>query len=81
MNVQTVTIKYNGEYHEFQAADLDMSQTNPADREVLNAIMVRLNINDLTGFVVDPPENERNLGQHDTKTVLNVRPTATYGLS
>ena len=79
MNVERVTIKYDGQYSEFQAGDLDMSPTNPSDAEATTAVIAQLDIDNLTGYVVDPPETERNSGQHDDKTVLNVRPTASYG--
>lgn len=79
MNVERVTIKYDGQFYEFPVAELDVNPQNPPDTAVMNAVMGQLGINSLPGFVVDPPESERFAGQHDTKTVINIRPTATYG--
>lgn len=79
MNVAAVTIKYNGEFHEFPVESLDFNPQNPSDAAVLAAVRGALSAETLNGFVVDPPEVERNTGQHDTKTVINIRPTATYG--
>ena len=81
MNVERVTIKYNGEFHEFQSDALDINPSNPTDSAVMAAVMGALGAHDLTGFVVDPPETERQQGSHETKTVLNIRPTAVYGRS
>ena len=80
MEVQIVRIKYDGELHEFQASNLDMGTTNPSDNEVIASVMVALDTDGLTGYVVDPPESERNAGNHDDKVVLDVRPSATYGI-
>ena len=82
MNVETVTIKYDGEFHEFSVSDLDLTPDNPTDNDVKTAIIARLDLSGLSsldGFVVDPPEAERTAGSHAEKTVLNIRPTATYG--
>jgi hypothetical protein len=88
MVIDKVTIKYNGQYIEFPERDkgfetltdqLDINPNNPSDAAVTAAVMGALGANSLSGFVIDPPETERMAGQHDTKTVLNIRPTATYG--
>ena len=59
-------------------------QANITDEQVITAISVELagedeSPVDLSNFVVDPPEAERLAGQHDDKTVLNLRPPATFG--
>ncbi len=79
MNVEKVTMKYDGEFFEMPISELDMSPENPSDSSVLNAVKGYLHIRSLDGFVVYPPENERTEGLHDSKTVLNIHPTASYG--
>ncbi len=53
------------------------------DEQVMTAISISLGGDgtpvDLSNFVIDPPESERLAGQHDEKTVLNLRPPATFG--
>lgn len=82
---EKLTIKYNGEYHEFPVIDLDMSADLATDAHIISAVTSQLRENNdqsvnLSGYVVDPPESERLAGQHNDKTVLNIRPTAVYGL-
>lgn len=85
MNVQKVTVKYGGEPYEFDVSELDMSPVNPSDQEVRDAIIGALShrhgitVANLNEFVVVPPQDERNAGEHDAKTVLNLMPDATYG--
>lgn len=79
-----ITIKYSGHYKEWPLSDLDISSENPSDEEIRDAVMLRLDhdglpVTALDGYVVDPPEEERLAGQHNDKTVLNIRPSATYG--
>ena len=85
MNVQKVLIKYDGELYEFDIDDLDMPSTNPTDLEVKNSVIGSLSrkynvtLESLAEYVVVPKEEDRNSGLHDTKTVINIMPDATYG--
>lgn len=85
MNVQKVLIKYSGEAYEFDVSELDMSASNPSDAEVRQAVVLALHqrhsleVDNLNEYVVVPPQDERNSGQHDAKTVINLMPDATYG--
>lgn len=81
---EKVIIKYNGRSHEWPVAELDLPSEQITDSHVLAAVTQRLDsegvaVHSLTGYSVDPPESERLSGQHEGKTVLNVRPTATFG--
>ncbi len=92
MAFERITIKYGGNYHEWgndqqPLTDLDIPlAANGAleegidDESVKTAVMVALDAPNLEGYVVDPPQDERDRGEHGEKTVLNLRPTATYGL-
>ncbi len=82
---ERVTIKYDGRFYEFAMADLDLPDAaSPTDADIQTAVIGRLAAEgvpsaNLAGFVIDPPESERQSGEHDSKTVLNIRPTATFG--
>lgn len=89
MIVEKVTIKYNGISYEFPEQEagfntltdqLDLNPNNPTDAQVFNAVCAALQVPSLDGFVIGPPESERLAGQHDSKTVLNIRPPAQAGL-
>lgn len=80
MQVEKILVKYEGGVTQLDVVNdgLDMGQTNPSDEEVMNAVMQKTEIDNLDGYVVDPPQAERNAGQHETITVLNIRPSAHY---
>lgn len=75
-----VTMKFDGRFYEWPVSELDMPADAATDSHVLAAVQTKLGVESLSGYVVDPPQSERLAGQHDDKTVLNVRPTATYGI-
>lgn len=84
MAFSRVTIKYNGEFHEFDLTDMDIPLEGATDQQILTATREHLEgrgvtVSNFNGYVVDPPQAERLSGLHDDKTVLNIRPTATYG--
>ncbi len=89
MQVEKVLIKYDGRSFELDVADMDLAPDNPSDQEVKDAAAVRISqiladegnpaTPDFSNLVVDPPQNERQDGQHPNRTVLNMRPSATYG--
>ena len=91
MQVEKVLIKYAGRSFELAVSEMDLAPDNPSDQEVKDAAAVRVSqilaeegesvTPDFSNLVVDPPQNERQAGQHPDKTVLNMRPPASYGPS
>ncbi len=85
MNAQTATAKYDGRYFETPTEELDIENpTNPTDAQVKVAMAAYIeqesgSAPNLADYVVDPPEAERMAGQHENITVLNLRPSATFG--
>lgn len=84
MAFNRVTIKYDGQFHEFDITDMDIPLDGATDQQVLSATRQKLEeggiaVSNFNGYVVDPPQAERLSGLHDGKSVLNIRPTATYG--
>lgn len=84
MAFEKVTIKYNGEYYQWPVSELDLPSGDVTDDQIRLAVVQALSaegviVSDLNNFVVDPLESERLNGEHEDKTDLNVRPSATYG--
>lgn len=85
MAFDRVTVKFDGEFHEFPIEDLDIP-SDPDDSHVLSAVNQKLSeihstsVN-LSNYVVDPPIADRRAGQYNDMTVLTVRPSASFGLN
>jgi len=81
MAFEKVAIKYDGRYEEAVLSELDLANPgSPTDSELKTALAVELDSRgfdspDLSGYVVDPPENER---VDSDLTILQIRPSATY---
>lgn len=87
-----LTIKFDGRSYEFPISEVDVNPDNPRDEEIRVAASAAIFAQhqeenpgvepvrpDFSRFVVDPPEAERLRGDHADKTVLNLRPSASYG--
>ena len=77
MAIQTVTVKYDGQYHEILFAELDLNRDTATDAQIKAAVATQLGTNALNEFVVEPAEGEPSRA---LATVLNIRPTATFGV-
>ena len=76
---EKVTVKYNGQYHEFVLQDLDLATPqNPNDSDLKAAIALNIPGSSFVDYVVSPPESERLAGQHNNITTLNIHPVASY---
>ncbi len=89
---ERITIKYAGNYYEWgneqrPLTELDVPvspdglslEDGISDESIKTALMAALGAPNLDGFVVDPPQEERQRGEHAEKTVLNLRPPAIWG--
>ena len=87
-----VTVKHDGRYFEFPIDTIDVNPDNPTDEQIKTAMAGAIHaqlqdespgsdpaVPDFSRFTVDPPQAERLSGQHANKTVLNLRPSASYG--
>jgi len=63
-----VLLKYDGELHELNVADLDMDPSEATDAEVRTAVERHLEVDSLAEYVIERGD-----------TVLNMRPTASFG--
>jgi len=67
---EKVTIKYDGEIKEFELAHLDLANPgDPTDEELMQALRIALDIQNLSGYDV-----------YRADTVINVAPHAQYAL-
>lgn len=74
--IEMVQIKYDGRVREIPVTELDMDPASASDAEVLHAVARNLGVDSLDEHQVEPPENHVDRA---TVTVLNLRPTATFG--
>lgn len=80
---ERVVLKFDGQCHEWSVSELDMPIEHATDVQVLNGVHQKLasmgiSADNLSGYVVDPPESERLSDMHEGKIVLNIRPHATW---
>lgn len=74
--IEMVQIKYDGRIREIPASELDMDPANASDAEVLQAVARNLGVDSLNEHQVEPSETHED---RSTVTVLNLRPTASFG--
>lgn len=74
--IEKVQIKYDGRLHEISVTELDMDPATATDSEILHAVARNLGVDSLSEHQVEPPQGHID---RSSVTVLNVRPTATYG--
>lgn len=74
--IEKVQIKYDGRLREIAVSELDMDPANATDSEVLQAVARNLGVDSLNEYQVEPPQDHID---RSSVTVLNVRPTATFG--
>lgn len=65
---EKVLVKYDGELKEIPIADLDIDPVQATDAQIRTAVEQHLNVDSLSEYVVERGE-----------TVLNLRPTASFG--
>ncbi len=65
---ETVLLKYDGELREIPVDELDMDPEQATDAQIRTAVERHLEVDSLGEYVIERGE-----------TVLNMRPTATFG--
>ena len=65
---EKILVKYDGHLHEISVSDLDMDPGGATDEEVRTAVERHLDVESLSEYVIERGD-----------TILNMRPTATFG--
>lgn len=74
--IEMIQIKYDGRLREIPVEELDIDPATATDSEVLHAVAQHVGVDALNEHQVEPPQDHVDRGN---VTVLNVRPTATFG--
>lgn len=67
---EKVLLKYDGRLREIPVSELDMDPEHATDAEISTAVARHLDVDSLNEYVVERSEEG---------TIINMRPTATFG--
>ena len=67
---EKVLLKYDGRLREIPVSELDMDPEHATDAEIATAVARHLDVDSLNEYVVERSEEG---------TIINMRPTATFG--